>query len=56
MVKGIISDYNRNFHLFSVNSSHEKTILFFYMTAMLGIFVSALDGKMTIMGIFIDQS
>jgi len=55
--EGVISDSNRNFHLFSVNLLQEVTFLFLHVTAilenivvMLGNIVIALGGKMTIMG------
>jgi len=36
MVSGLISDCNRNFHLFSVNSLQEVTFLGLYVVTILG--------------------
>jgi len=51
----VISDCNRKFHFFSVNSSQEVTILILHVVtilenivAMLENIVTALGGKMTI--------
>jgi len=37
----VISDYNRNFHLSSVNSSHKVTFLGFHVVAILGNIVTS---------------
>jgi len=48
---GVISDYRRNFYLFSVNSSQEMTFLGLYIASMLENIVIALGKYMVIWGI-----
>jgi len=52
--EGVISDYNRNFHLSSLNSLQKIIFLFVQVMAMLENIVTTLGGKMIIMATLFD--